>query len=483
VSIPHKLSPWWIVGAGAAVRAIVLARTWEPSDAWRGDPRTYSDILEGLLAGRIDPATWIWPPAFPIAAAPIDLVFGPAVALHAIAWISGVATLALLVACGRWLRRPLPFGVAAFVLAFHPEAVLASARPLPGAFALLATVGAAAGLEASARGRGGRWAAAGGVAAAAAALSRPETAASIPLYATVALAARRSSARAVALWVTVAAVAIAPYAVGFRNAAGTWGLSLKPHLNVLKLETYAGGADFGERRVLWDSLLERFADADGRLDPRRVVEASDAGAYFLRPRIFRTAAANFAYAFRRDPLWSNLLWLGGLAGLAVGRGAGRERLYAVASATPVLAVAALFPPVERYALVVLPALGLGAGFAIERLRPRLRRVPRPVRAAAVCALAGLGAVEAVRASADAHWTGRYGEFLAAQAKGDLAEAEVILREAMRLDPGRPEPHEHLASLLRERGDGEGAVLRRAAGSPDAAVREAAEAELEALAGR
>ncbi len=450
-------SPWTIVAAGAVVRLIALVRAYEPLDKWRGDPRTYADILEALLDGRVDPAMWVWPPGLPAAAIPFRFIIGTGPALNLVAWVAGVAALAILVATGRRLGSMIPFGAAAVVLAFFPESVLAAARPLPGSLAILGSLGAVIGLEAAVRSGRLRWAAVAGLAGAIATLSRPETAISMPLYALIALLARGRPWKAVLVCTAVFTLAVAPYAIAFRNASGVWGLSIKPHINILKIQVYGEGGDFADRRVRWDAYQEQFSDSEGRLDPRPVVEAANPAEYFLGPDAARTTVSNFAYAFRRDPFWVNLLWIVGIGGLILGKRPLRERAYGLVFALPVVSAAMLFPPVERYALITVPAFGYGVGCAIDRIRHRLGPASRPIWAVAVGLLAILGTIEATRQLATYQWQGRYGEFLAERARGNLGEAEAILREAISVDRSNPAPHEALGALLRDRGDLPGAL--------------------------
>lgn len=443
---------WWIVAGSALLRLLLVARVYEPLAFWAGDPRTYADILDGLVRGHADSAMWVWPPGLPAAALPFRWAVDSAIALHAASWLAGVALPALLVACARRTALVVPFGVAAFVSAFFPEAAQAAAWPLPATVAVLGSVAAAVCLERAVRTGSLPWAGLGGVAVAWGALARPEVAISAPLFALVALIGRRAAWRPVAAYGVVGLLLLGPYVVAFHGASGVWGLSIKPQLNVLKEQVYARSDDFGSRRVEWDAFLDANRNDEGRIDPRAIAELADTRGYFFGSESPGRTAANVAYAFRRNAWWVNGLWGVGLLGLLLGRSGRRERAYALATAAPIVSVAMLYPPVERYALVAIPALGLGVGMAVDAVRPRLGRRQGAGLVLAGVALAVVGSVETFELTRDSHWKGRYGEYLVARARGDGAAAEAIVREAIEMDPRVAEAHETLGALLQDRGD-------------------------------
>jgi hypothetical protein len=151
--------------------------------------------------------------------------------------------------------------------------------------------------------------------------------------------------------------------------------------------------------------------------------------------------------------------LGLLLALREGRREKREAALAAISGAPFLVVPILFPPMERYGLVALPAFAWGAASVLTTCWTWARaRVPRgAVDALAVgscCAIVVLGALRVERDSRDSRWRYRKLEFQAAMEAGDLERAELFVREGLELDPKNPNVHAAHGELLAYRGDSE-----------------------------
>jgi tetratricopeptide (TPR) repeat protein len=148
----------------------------------------------------------------------------------------------------------------------------------------------------------------------------------------------------------------------------------------------------------------------------------------------------------------NLLWLSGVVGLVTwGRTGRREAALAAFSGTPLLVIPLLFPPIDRYAIVALPAFALGAASCLDRIR----RFPLLSNAL----LAGIGIVGfagSFRGAIEYHWRGRSAEFRVAMEKGDLPAAEKFLHEGLVLDPKNPLVYESLGDVHAKRGNPEAA---------------------------
>jgi hypothetical protein len=151
----------------------------------------------------------------------------------------------------------------------------------------------------------------------------------------------------------------------------------------------------------------------------------------------------------------NALWIAGVAGLVFpGRRGRREAVLAAISGTPLLVVPLLFTPVERYALVALPAFAWGTATVVERLARRLPSTGwRRIAVGVVAALATFGGITgSLRGARNSHWVGRSGEFHVAMGRRDFAEAERYVLEALRVDAENAEVHEALAGLRFQEGN-------------------------------
>ncbi len=407
--------PWMVPAlvalAGIILRAVVLLRTIEPPETWGGDPKTYLEILDGLLAGRPTPEMWIWPPGYPVLAIPLRPLLGSGAALQAISFITGAATPVILLLAGRRPGLRLTATIAAWIVAFHPEAVYASALPLSGAPALFLSVLAALALETTIRTRSRRWAVTAGAAGGLAILCRPEIALSVLLYGVIGWLVSREARRRIIGYGLITLLIVAPYVVGLHHVSGAWALTLKSQFNFLKQSVYRGRSDFVEARVVWDEYAERFEDENGELDPRKLAQGFDTRRFFTSREPYAAWPRNVRLAFHRNPLLINLFWIAGLVGLLLGgRDGRRARVLALASAAPLAAIPVMYTPIARYSLIAVPGFAWGVGSGIAELHRRwglLRRRPAAAGVLALGLLVGTaGIVGAMRRSRDAHWIGR-----------------------------------------------------------------------------
>lgn len=448
-------SPWAILGLGSALRAVLFARMYEPPDIWLGDPLTYTEIQEGLRRFELIPDAWIWPPGYPLLALPLSLLVGTGLALAIVSFVAGTALPAVPLIAGKLTGMRFRGKLAALVIAVHPEAVLASARPASECPGVLLTMGTVLALEIAGHTGRGKWAVAAGVFGGFAALTRPELILCIVLLGLFALLGRRPL-RIVAIFGATAAVLVLPYVVALHSASGHWALSLKLPYNVEKSTVYQQGSDFVDKRLRWEAFLEEnVLDEDGEIDPRRLAEVARVRRWVLHPEMPGFWAGNVVEGFVRDPWMVNVLWIAGIAGLALpGRRGRREAALAAISATPLLAVPVLFTPVERYALVALPAFAWGAATTVERLRERLPSNSLRGALVAIVAAAAItgGIVGSFQGARNSHWIGRSGEFHVAMGRRDFATAERLVLDALRVDPENPEIHEALAGLRFQQGN-------------------------------
>jgi len=450
-----------IVLAGAIFRALLFLRIREPPDVWGGDRRTYLEILDGLARGRLLPEAWIWPPGYPLLGLPLQPLLGAGISLQVVSFLAGVGLLVLVLAAGRAIGRPRLGAVAAAILAFHPEAAVASARALSEAPAVLLLVVTAMGLEATCRSRRIRWAILAGITGALAVLTRPELAVSVAAMGVVAWLGAGAARRAVTTSAVVAVLAMSPYVLALHAASGAWSLSLKPHVNVLKAGVYEKGSEFAERRVLWDADFARFLDEQGELDPRRLAEAASPARYVLSAETPKRWALHVADAFRRNRVTVDIVWVLGMVGLLLPGRRDRVRGLVIASAASFAVIPLLFAPVHRYGLVAAPAFAWGTALLILRVsswsRDHFPRAHRTLAFAAAAGLCGLGVLDALRQTDNSHWVGRGSEFLVELERNDLAAAERLVQDGLRVDPGNPRIREALGTLRERQGDRSAAI--------------------------
>jgi Tfp pilus assembly protein PilF len=145
----------------------------------------------------------------------------------------------------------------------------------------------------------------------------------------------------------------------------------------------------------------------------------------------------------------------GLAGIALAlRRRRREAILPLAWIVLFMAGVIVFFVNARYRIPVLPFLLIFAAYAVVEGWACWRRGER--RGLAVPAILGLLALLAVNVPAIGHRENiaqaRFADAVAWRQKGNLAEAERALRDAVRLDPNLAEARTNLANLLTERGE-------------------------------
>ncbi|MCA9753345.1 MAG: glycosyltransferase family 39 protein [Gemmatimonadetes bacterium] len=435
-----------ILFGGAALRIAIAIRTWLPPAEWTGDARTYLRIAEGLTLGELASPIWIWPPGYPLLGAAFRFLGGVGPGLVAVSLLAGIMLPALAWIAGRRAGHPTVGLVAAAVLAFHPEAVLAAARPLSESFALTATVGALVlGVEAFARRRPGL-AAVAGLLAGLAALARPEALGALLPLPFLAVFRRRASIRETWIFTAALALPLAPYVIALHDASGTWALTLKTHWNLRKFEVYQGAPDdYQDMRDAWGRAIDEMRDAQGDVDPRRVAAAADPRKFFLSGEAlvhwFGHARASASRASPTGVIVTGL----GLLGLALAVRNRPAARIATLSAVPFLAVPLFVHPVGRFALPALPAIAWGLGELAERAR-RFAPSSTAVPVAAVALAFTAGSIRSWTRAADEAWPVRREAIHAALTAGEWNQAEAGIERALRDRRRDPELQEMLATL-------------------------------------
>ncbi len=469
----------WIFAAIAVVaiglRAFALVRMVEPPHTFHGDPEFYTKITAGILEGRWADDVWIFPPGYPLFSLPFALVLGAGWGIVVASVLAGIVLPLLLLFIARFVSHPERAAAAALIIAVVPEAVYSSARALSEAPTLLLLVGTMVLFEAAERAKRGRkrrlFAVGAGVAGGMCALSRPETLVCIPLLAAFGVVfpsqrPKRRSWESAAIFVGAAIIVMIPYVTALHDRSGIWGLSLKPYFNIKKTLVQAGGATFVERRTRWDEYQREYLIRDGRFDTRRIVEGVDLRSHFLTKEHIPIYITNLKAGIETRSYMENVLAALGVLGLLLtlreGRREKREAALAAISGAPFLVVPIMFPPMERYGLVALPALGWGAASILTTFWKWARaRVPRlgvdALAAASCCAIVVLGALRVKRDSRDSRWRYRKLEFEAAMEAGNLERAELFVKEGLELDPKNPAVHTAHGELLAFRGDSAGAT--------------------------
>lgn len=446
-------SPWMFVLAGAALRGFVLHQTYEPSEFWGGDARTYLETLEGLLRGVIVPAAYVWPPGYPLLALPMAPVLGAGQSLLIVAALTGMLTPAIVLIAGRAAGYPRLAGVVCAITAFYPEAIRASAQPLAGASALFAYLAALFVLEAGHRcGRRYLGVVAGGLGALAT-LTRSELVVGVALLGVIGWFGRGRSRQVALLYAVTVALAILPWVLALHGASGAWALSLKPHFNVLRGRVYAGETGWIDQRTRWDDYVKGFNDEHGDFSPRLLASAVSPSEHVLSARIPSIYADHVRNAIGRTPPIAAVLWIVGLAGLLLVPGdQRRDRFLLLCSGTPLVLVPLFFPPTVRYTYTSIVPLAYGAGTLLlrgDRFVTSRRWRLRGLMPSLIAAFAVAGTVSALRQTRGAHW--RSGEFELELARGNLVAAGRLVDIGLHFDTEDSHVLEALGRLEEKRG--------------------------------
>jgi tetratricopeptide (TPR) repeat protein len=459
-----------LVALAAAHRLFLAFATFEPPSLWLGDADVYRRITEGLLAGRLIPDAWIWTPGYPLLGAALSFAGGPAVGLLEASVVAGIVGSGLLLLAG---KRSAIAPAAAVALAAQPEAIRAAVRPLSESAALTLTVAAAVASVWAVRGGGIRAAALAGAAGGFAVLTRPESALAVLPLGVLAVAGARRRLRAAFAFTAPALLLVAPYVTALHGASGVWGLSLKPQLNVAKIEVYREAAPYLERRARWNELMATLQNESGEWNPRAVAASADPAAYRRSPAFARQWAVNLREGFlRTDPAFTAFVVVG-LLGLAAGFR--RERLPTVAAALtllPFATVPAFATPTGRFFLPLVPAACWGVGALTVELLARARAARS--RRAWAAALAGAALFAAARVTPAEIEQGRFDarklELDVLLLEGRTGEALRIVDELLAREPADPRHHVTRSEVLEAAGDFAGAELAIeravAAGAPE-----------------
>lgn len=451
------------------LRAGYLVQAYEPPETWRGDPKTYRAIAEGLLRGELISDAWIWPPGYPILGILLSVPGGVSFGLMAASFLSGLALPALALWAGRAAQVPWTGFFAALILATDPTLVDSAARVLSESPQLALLAGSLIALAAALRTKRHSLAILAGVAGGLSALSRPE---SLPAVALAPIAAVASAAKPFAprravlaslLFGATALLVLAPFLWAFHSASGTWGLSLKLQMNVLKDDAFGRASDYAGARAGWDRELATYQDSEGQLDARRLAAAVSVRDYLSAPGMKAKYLENLRSAWDDADAARRVLWTFGLIGLIWPTPAGRgARWIALATLVPFFVVPVVFAPMDRYGIAAIPGLAWGTGSLLARAQEFLeRRVPRstlvlPVGAGVL--LVTLAAVTLPRRAREFHWVPRHFEISAALGAGDLDLAENIVQEGLRIDQTDSRFLDTLGVIRERRGDGQGAEI-------------------------
>ncbi len=448
------------ITAAALLRIAIALRFGEPPAEWTGDARVYLRIAEALRAGSLPPEGWIWPPGYPLLGALLASVVGAGTGLRVASLLGGTLASVVLLLAGRATGRAVAGAVAALVVAFLPESALASVRPLSDAVALALVPGTVLLAEVAFH-RNRVWLAAlAGGAAALSALTRPET--TLAALGLIVLAlARRRRPRSVLAFVAVLVIGVSPYVAGLKAESGVWGLSLKPRYNLLKAAVYQGPGTYEDQRKAWGEVLDRFRDAEGHLDPRRIAGAVNLGQFVFSKNVAIAWLGHVAQGARSiRPDFALLLVLGAV-GLALrDRRSDSTRLPAVVAALPFLAVPVFLNPVGRFLLPLVPPLAWGVGRLVEwntgRGGPARRRWSGTVILALALLGAGGGGSAAWKEAIRERWARASVRIDAALEAGDPGRAEAILRPFLRGGVSRAIAQTTLGGIRESSGDLDGA---------------------------
>ncbi len=443
------------VAAGIVLRAWALYQTVQPVDAWAGDSVVYRDTILGFLRGRIDPDLWVWTPGYPLLCTPLAALLGAPAALHVVSFVAGSAVPLLAFLAGRALGDPVSASVAALALAFSPEVVLASTRPLSDSVALALLLLSfwlllrhAAGVAAhskkpAARGARRRGHAALGLAGAGlvaglAALSRPESLIAVPILPF--LSHGRRPSRAHAVFLVSAAAAVLPYVIGLRRESGVWGLSLKPAMNLLKLEVYERSPHYYRARAAWAETMKSVSDANGELIPRKLAEAAAPFMSFDPGLVLERWFGHLRVGLQQTRVEKIVLAVLGIAGLVL-PGPLRPRLAFAVLSLPFAGVPLFVNPIGRFVLPALPGHAWGLGRLLQFLAKRVAALHPRAAAAAIATgtllVAGRGIGYSHHEAGESTQKARLVEIEAAINEEELERAERLLGHFLRKTPKSP----------------------------------------------
>lgn len=430
---------WTPVGLAAALRILLLPYVSEPPASWLGDSHNYLEIAKELLAGRIPPIMWVFPPGYPLAGIALAPLGGVGAGLIAASLLSGVLCSAIVLRAGRTIGLPVAGFVAALVLACQPDLLLYGVRPYSESTSLLFVMASAVCLEVALRHPGFATRITAGLLGGLGVLTRPENLLAAVALAAFALVRGPTGRRAAAVFMVGVSLVVLPYVVGLRVASGVWSLTLKPYIAVN--EVYRSAPDYVEGRVFWDTYWEQLHDDQGRLEPRALVESLSLRSRMKVSQPIRDWRQHVAVAAHGSSWGYKALWALGLLGLLWPSRFARGRVTAVLASLPLLVVLFVHPPTDRFFIPALPALAWGTGLLAEHVVRTLavrRKWTLTVAAVLVVPAIGLWAWTSALAGVEGiHWTGRWREIQVRATRGKWDAAETITRQGMEIDPNDP----------------------------------------------
>lgn len=443
----------------AALRVLAWAGVHEPPDAWLGDAATYHAIAAGIMQGRLEPEAFVWTPGYPLVGILLSPLGGLGNGLVAASFLAGIGLPALVAWAGVGVGLPWVGFVAGLILAVLPTMVMAGVMPLSESVALALLAGTAVTLQIARRRRPVTLALLAGALGGLAVLVRTELALSIAGLAVVALFVGGRRMRRVGLFLGASAAVVLPWVLVFHAVVGTWGVSLKPQINVIRTDIYAMQTNTLDHRTQWERFLAKNLETDGALDPGKLARADVSSWLFRTATLKRWGGHLRMAALERAKWWELTLWVLGVGGLLL-PDPRRTRVVAAMTILPVLVVPVFVPYTGRHMLAAVPGLAWGAGLLVSRaiLKGRDRRpaLTNGLLVAPIVAATGAAAWWALSMPRDFHWGNRYHEIDYATASGDFERAKKIVRDGERRSPGDSRFPDMEGYVLSSEGDLEGA---------------------------
>ena len=439
--------------AGAALRIAALIQMFEPGDRWLGDALVYKTITDGILAGKWIPDAWIWTPGYSLCAAPLAALIGAAPALLIVSLIAG-ATLPLIVfAIGKRLGDAPSGALAAILVAFSPECILASVHPLSDSLGTtLLSATALLALRSSNAKSHQAWSSFGaGCAGGLAILTRPEFLVAIPPIAVISLGL--SVRRCHLLFAAGVLLVVAPYVIALHQASGTWQLSLKPAMNIIKQDVYTEEEDYGKARARWAGVLRSLQNENGETDPRKLANSASTSEY-MRGDAVGNWRSHANLGVENLSKIKRVLAVLGVIGLLF-FGPLRGRFLFASLALPILTMPFFVTPMGRFLLPALPTHAWGiAVLLLHGLRPlpNVRRAIGPTLVGvAVLAFAARGTFLSQKAASRYLWSIHLPEIEWAIAEGRLDDARRMLEPSLRRHPNDPDVRKSHSRILQVEG--------------------------------
>lgn len=439
---------------GLILRGWASWKTFQPHEVWVGDALVYLHTVEALLRGQIHSELWVWTPGYALSATPLAAVVSAASALLIVSFVCGAAIPALTFEIARRLGAATVGAIAAFFLAVSPELTMASTRPLSETTAIALSLVTLLLLvprqspqaippEGSPPERELPWVktVAAGLIGGLACLTRPEALAAMPFFPLLALGIRPRARHFV--FVGILGLVILPYVVALHQASGTWAFSLKPAMNLYKLQVYEKAYETGtyyQARQDWDVALRAVSDSSGKLNPRLLAEAAKPYMNLTPGDWVRSWLDHFKAGFDQTTRLDRGFAILGAIGLAI-PGHSRARMAFVLFALPFVGVPLFVNPLGRFLSTLFQTHALGLALFSHWLARRCfpTRIPWALALIALvgAAVAFRGVQRTLHEAGDATLHLRMVEIEAAVHTGDFATAERLLKYAKLRYAGGP----------------------------------------------